>query len=150
MRGGGGTTYHFVMPYLISCFTDYLLRFTGSKIGLSFPGERGAFKSQEGGIRLRVFSHWHGIHTCACLLGRFFTKLGIAIGGVSSETREPKFYKLDVFWANYCKKTPNLVKIGCFLSKMVYWWVGTWAKIGIEKVRFSRSGRHIQVRFWWK
>ena len=25
-----------------------------------------------------------------------------------------------------------------------------WQKIGIEIVRFSRSGRHIHVRFWWK
>ena len=28
------------------------------------------------------FSHWHGIRICACLLGRFFAKYGIAIAGV--------------------------------------------------------------------
>ena len=47
--GGGETTYHFVMPYnLISCFTDYLLRFTGSKIGLSFPREWGHSNHKRG------------------------------------------------------------------------------------------------------
>ena len=29
-------------------------------------------------------------------------------------------------------------------------WVGNRAKIGIEKVRYLRSGRHIHVRFWWE
>ena len=74
------------------------------------------------------FSHWHGIRICACLLGHFFTKFGIAIGGFSSETKEPKLHKLGVFWANYCKKHPILSKLGAFLSKMVYWWVGNLAK----------------------
>ena len=27
---------------------------------------------------------------------------------------ESKLHKLGVFWANYCKKVPNLDKIGCF------------------------------------
>ena len=36
---------------------------------------------------------WYMVHICACLLGHFFTKFGIAIGGFSSETREPKLYK---------------------------------------------------------
>ena len=36
------------------------------------------------------FSHWHGIRICACVLGRFFAKFGIRIGGFSSETKEPK------------------------------------------------------------
>ena len=52
------------------------------------------------------FSHWHGIRICACLLGRFFAKFGIAIGEFSSETKEPKLHKLGVFGANYCKKHP--------------------------------------------
>ena len=51
---------------------------------------------------------------CACLLGHFFAKFDIAIGGFSSETKEPKLHKLGVFWANYCKKAPNLIQIGCF------------------------------------
>ena len=75
------------------------------------------------------FSHWHGIRICACLLGHFFAKFGIAIGGFSSETKEPKLHKLGVFWANYCKKHPIWSKLGAFLSKMVYWWVGNLAKI---------------------
>ena len=95
------------------------------------------------------FSHWHGIRICACLLGHFFAKFGIAIGGFSSKTKEPKLHKLGVFWANYCKKHPIWSKLGAFLSKMVYWWVENLAKIGIEIVRFSRSSRHIHVRFWW-
>ena len=74
------------------------------------------------------FSHWHGIRICACLLGHFFAKFGIAIGGFSSETKEPKLHKLGVFWANYCKKHPIWSKLGAFLSKMVYWWVGNLAK----------------------
>ena len=74
------------------------------------------------------FSHWHGIRICACLLGHFFAKFGIAIGGFSSETKEPKLHKLGVFGANYCKKHPIWSKLGAFLSKMVYWWVGNLAK----------------------
>ena len=74
------------------------------------------------------FSHWHGIRICACLLGHFFVKFGIAIGGFSSETKEPKLHKLGVFWANYCKKHPIWSRLGAFLSKMVYWWVGNLAK----------------------
>ena len=31
------------------------------------------------------FSHGHGIRICACLLGHFFAKFGIAIGGFSSD-----------------------------------------------------------------
>ena len=73
-------------------------------------------------------SHWHGIRICACLLGHFFAKFGIAIGGFSSETKEPKLHKLGVFWANYCKKHLIWSKLGDFLSKMVYWWVGNLAK----------------------
>ena len=75
------------------------------------------------------FSHWHGIiRICACLLGHFFAKFGIAIGGFSSETKEPKLHNLGVFWANYCKKHPIWSKLGAFLSKMVYWWVRNLAK----------------------
>ena len=61
--------------------------------------------------------------------GHFFVKFGIAMGGGdSSETKEPKLHKLGVFWANYCKKHPIWSKLGAFLSKMVYWWVGNLAK----------------------
>ena len=74
------------------------------------------------------FSHWHGIRICACLLGRFFSKFGIAIGGFSSETKEPKLHKLGVFWAKYRKKYPVWSKLGVFLLKMVYCWVGNYAK----------------------
>ena len=49
-------------------------------------------------------------------------------GGVSSGTKEPKLHKLGVFWANCCKKHPIWSKLGAFLSKMVYWWVGNLTK----------------------
>ena len=73
------------------------------------------------------FSHWHGIRICACLLGCYFTKIGIAIGGFSSEMKEPKLHKLGVFWAHYGKKHPIWAKLGVFLSKMV-WWMANCAK----------------------
>ena len=95
-------------------------------------------------------SHWHGIRICACLLGRFFGKFGIAIGGFSSEMKEPKLHKLGVFWAKYCKSTQFGQNWVLFFRK---WYIDGWEirqKIGIEIVRFSRSGRHIHVRFWWK
>ena len=95
------------------------------------------------------FSHWHGIRICACLLGHFFVKFGIAIGGFSSETKEPKLLKLGVFWANYCKKHPIWSKLGAFLSKMVYWWVGNLAKNWYRDSQIFEV-RHIHVRFWWK
>ena len=57
------------------------------------------------------------IRICAYLLGRFFAKFGIAIGGFSSEMMEPKLHKLGVFWATYCKKHPIWAKLGAFLSK---------------------------------
>ena len=79
-------------------------------------------------LESRGFSHWLGIHICVCLLGCFFTKFGIAIGGFSLERKEPKLKKLGVFWANYSKKHPVWAKLGAFLSKKVYWWVGNWVK----------------------
>ena len=92
------------------------------------------------------FSHWHGIRICACLLGHFFTKFGIAIGGFSSETKEPKLHKLGVFWANYCKRHPIWSKWVLFFRKWYTDGWEIWQKIGIEIVRFSRSGRHIHVQ----
>ena len=67
-------------------------------------------------------------YICVCPLGYSFVKFGIAIRGFSSETKEPKVHKLGVFGANYCKKHPILTKLGAFLLKMVYWWVGNWGK----------------------
>ena len=64
-------------------------------------------------------------------------------------TKEHKLFVLCVFWANYCKQHPIWSKLGAFLSKMVYWVTG-WEigqTLGIQKVKFSRSGRHIYLRF---
>ena len=60
--------------------------------------------------------------------GTFSRNLVQRSGGFSSETKEPKLHKLGVFWAHYCKKHPIWSKLGAFLSKMVYWWVGNLAK----------------------
>ena len=60
--------------------------------------------------------------------GTPFREIWYSDRGVSSETKEPKLHKLGVFWANYCKKHPIWSKLGAFLSKMVYWWVGNLAK----------------------
>ena len=77
------------------------------------------------------FSHWHGIRICACLLGFYFTKFDIVIGGFLSEMKEPKLHKLGVFWANYGKNHPIWARLDVIFSKMVlgaYWWVDNCAK----------------------
>ena len=93
-------------------------------------------------------SHWHDIHVCACFLGCYFAKFGIAIGGFSSEMEEPELHKLSVFWANYGKKA-----LKNWVLFFFEWYTDGWVivrKIGIEKVKFSRSSRHIHKQFWWK
>ena len=57
----------------------------------------------------RGFSHWHGIlYIYMCLPFRvYFTKFGMAIGGFSTELKDPKLHKLGVFWTNYGKKYSN-------------------------------------------
>ena len=54
---------------------------------------------------------------CACLLGRFFAKFGIAIRGFSSETKDSNLHKLCVFGAISCKKHPNLSNWVLFFRK---------------------------------
>ena len=70
-----------VLWCLIISFPASLIIYWGSRSRPIISREWGAFKWQGG------FSHWHGIWCilCACLLGHFFTKFGIAIGGFSSE-----------------------------------------------------------------
>ena len=90
------------------------------------------------------------IHICACLLGHFFTKFGIAIGGFHQRRRSPNYINWVYFGQIIVKSTqfdPNWV---LFFRK---WYTDRWEiwqKIGIKIVRFSRSSRHIHVRFWWK
>ena len=95
-------------------------------------------------------SHWHGIRICACLLRCLFAKFGIAMGGSSTETKEPKFKNWVYFEQIIVKSTQFEQNWVLFYWK---WYTNGWVigrKIGIEKVRFSRFGRHIHVRFWWK
>ena len=92
----------------------------------------------------QIFCTWYFLHhhlpfrggvltltwyTYMCLpFGAPFRKIWYSDRGFSSETKEPKLHKLGVFWANYCKKHPIWSKLGAFLPKMVYWWVGNLAK----------------------
>ena len=96
------------------------------------------------------FSHWHGLRICACLLGHLFAKFGIAIGGFHQRRRSPNYINWVYFGQIIVKSTqfdPNWV---LFFRKWYTDGWEIWQKIGIEIVRFSRSGRHIHVRFWWK
>ena len=56
------------------------------------------------------------VYVCACLLGCYFEKFGIAILGYSSEMKEPKLHKLDVFCASYgiieCFFSGNCILMG--------------------------------------
>ena len=69
-------------------------------------------------------------------------------GGVSSETKEPKLYKLGVFGQIVVKCSQFCQNWVLFFQK---WSTDEWEigqKIGTEEVRFLRSGRHIHLRFW--
>ena len=68
--------------------------------------------------------------------------------------KEPKLHKLGVFFFFFFFFLPN-VKSTQFGQNWVLffrkWYIDGWEirqKIDIEVVRFSRSGRHIHVRFW--
>ena len=97
-------------------------------------------------------SHWLGIRICACLLGCFFVKFGIAIGGFHQRRlKEPKLHKLGVFWVNYCKKKhPIWAKLGAFLSKMVYWWGTNWVKNWYRESQIFEVRQALHPRtIWW-
>ena len=92
------------------------------------------------------------VYVCACL----FYKFGMAIGGFSSETKEPKFIYWVYFELIIVKSTQFGAKLDAFLSKKKKkkkeytdgWVYGQ--NIGIEKVKFSRFGKYIHVWFWQK
>ena len=67
----------------------------------------------------------------ACLLGCFFGKFIIAIGGFSSETKEPKF-KNWVYFEQIIVKTPNVSKLFYRKKYTDGWIIGR--KIGVEKL----------------
>ena len=88
-------------------------------------------------------------HICTCLWGRFFTVFGIAIGGFHHRWRHP----ININWMNFKQmmvKAPNLSKIGCFLFKIGILMGGKWGKLGIVKVKISKSGRHIHLQNFLK
>ena len=82
-----------------------------------------------GGSRIDMV---YGIHKCACLLGCYFAKFGIAIGGFSSEMKEPKLHRLGVFLANYGENTRFEQNWALFFRK---WYIDGWVivqKIGMD------------------
>ena len=93
------------------------------------------------------FSHWLGIRICSCLLGRFFAKFAIAIGGFSSETKEPKLKNWGFFEQIIVKSIQFGQNWVLFYRKRYTdgWVIGQ--NIGIAKVKFWRFVRHIHVRF---
>ena len=96
------------------------------------------------------FSHWHGIRICACLLGHFFAKFGIEIGGFHQRRRSPNYINWVYFGQIIVKSTQFDQNWVLFFQKWYTDGWEIWQKIGIQIVRFSRSGRHIPVQFWWK
>ena len=53
-----------------------------------------------------------------CLpFGVLFRQIWYSDQGGFIRDERAQIIKLGVFWANYCKKAPNLVKIGCFSFK---------------------------------
>ena len=90
-------------------------------------------------------SHIDIILVCACLLGCFFAKFGLAI---SEFSQSPNYINWVYFEQIIVKKHPILPKLGGFLSKMVTDGPVIGQKIGIEKVKFLRSGRYIHWWFW--
>ena len=93
-------------------------------------------------------------YTYMCLpFGALFRKIWYSDrggGGVSSETKEPKLHNWVYFGQIIVKSTQFDQNWVLFFQKWYTDGWEIWQKIGIEIVRFSRSGRHIHVRFWWK
>ena len=90
-------------------------------------------------------------YTYMCLpFGRFFAKFGIAIGGLHQRPRSPNYINWVYFGKIITKSTQFDQNWVLFFWK---WHIDGWEirqKIGIEKVWFSRSSRHIPVQFWRK
>ena len=86
-----------------------------------------------------------------CLpFGAPFREIWYSDRGFSSETKKPNYINWVYFGQIIVKSTqfdPNWV---LFFRKWYTDGWEIWQKIGIEIVRFLRSGRHIHVRFWWK
>ena len=87
-------------------------------------------------------SHWHGMCICACLLGCIFAKFGIA---------RDKGAQNYINWVYLGQILVKSTKFGqnwmLFFQKWYTAGWKNWAKIGIERGRFLRSGRDIYVRF---
>ena len=79
------------------------------------------------------------------VFGVLFREIWYSNWVVFIRDKAAQIIKLGVFWVNYCKKHPIWSKLGVFLSKMVYWWVGNLTKYWyresqIFKVRQAHPG----------
>ena len=98
-------------------------------------------------------SHWRGIglRICACLWGAFSRNLLWRSTGFHPQRwRSPNYINWVYFRQTFVRNNQFGQKWVLFFRN---WYTDGWEigqKIGIGKVRFSRSGRHIHVRFWWE
>ena len=153
-KPGGGYLYFRLDIILVKGLSKHPLNtyFSGMKKDLKYAFLHTFFLICES--QIRVFpgglSYWHGVRICDCLLGRFFAKFGIAIGGFLSQTKEPKFINWVYFGQIIVKNTQFGHNWVLFFWKR---YTDGWEirqNVGIEKVGFLTSGRHIHIQFWWK
>ena len=62
----------------------------------------------------KEFSRSHGIHIYVYVVGCYFAKIGISMGGYKLHSNAPKLPKFDVFGANFHKQHPISAKFGAF------------------------------------
>ena len=88
------------------------------------------------------FSHWHVIRICACLLGCFFAKFGIAIGGggVHQRQRSPNYINWVYFGQIIVKSTQFGQNCVLFILK---WYTDWWE---IRQKNWYRESRILEVR----
>ena len=115
--------------------------------GCSTPLKKGNsknkwFRFSLGGLTLT----WY---TYMCVpFGVLFRKIWYTDRGVFIRDEIAQISKLGVFWANYSKKHTQFGQNWVLFYRKLY--TDGWVireKIGIEKVRFSKFGRHIHVWF---
>ena len=129
------TTHHYINPpptySVVRSYLKTLWKITARQGAMRFVAAKTALRiclsvlgknRPGGGLTLT----WY---TYMCLpFGVLFREIWYSDRGVFIRDEGAQIQKLGVFWANYCKKHPILPKVGAFLWKMVYWWVGNWAK----------------------
>ena len=90
-------------------------------------------------------------YTYMCLpFGALFRKIWYSDQGVFIRDEAAQIQKIGYILGQMFKSTQFGQNWVLFFRKWYIDGCGIRQKIGIEIVRFSRSGRHIHVRFWWK